>query len=233
LWLSRYSQEQPSENILGAFWGWTTKDSISFYTAMLFVVTAILAGVSFVQIRFLIRADKTARISANAAKESADVARASSEAAIAFERPYVRISEIKASIRGDGINIVFQNTGILREPSAICVIENYGKTPAFVEKTQAQLMFSADDPQMTLERGKPIPIVTLKTGQSYRFEVPLGEVISQQRAEAIQSGEQHFWLHFNFVYRDVLGKTHQTPDKWKYSFPLDSFSGGTSYKNAT
>lgn len=81
--------------------------------------------------------------------------------------------------------------------------------------------------------GKPIPVVTLKTGQSYRFKVPLGESINQQRAEDIQSGKQYFWLHFNFVYRDVLENNHQTPDKWKYSFDLDSFSGETAYREAT
>jgi hypothetical protein len=61
----------------------------------------------------------------------------------------------------------------------------------------------------------------------------LGEFINQQRAKGIQSGEQHFWLHFNCIYRDVLGKIHQTPDKWRYTFDLDSFSGGNAYSEAT
>jgi len=143
--------------------------------------------------------------SADAAKEAADVARASSEAAIAFERPYIRISQIKASIRGDvsdkdffSVNDVFPNTDILRAPDAICIIENYGKTPAFVEKTEAQLRFSADELQIILERGKPIPIVTLKPGESYQFHVPLGEPITQQRAEMIQSRRAILLASFQF-----------------------------------
>jgi hypothetical protein len=86
----------------------------------------------------------------------------------------------------------------LLEPYATCTIENFGRTLAFVEKIEAQLRFSADDLQCILEMGKSIPIVTLKTGQSYQFNVPLGEPITQQRAEEIQSEKQHFWVHFNF-----------------------------------
>jgi hypothetical protein len=122
---------------------------------------------------------------------------------------------------------------ILQEPYAICIIENYGRTPAFIERTEAQLRFSADDPHMIPEKAKPLPIITLKTGQSYRFAVSLGEPLTQKRAEQIQSEEQSLWLHFNFIYRDVLGKIHQTTDKWIYSFVLDSFSNVTAYKEAT
>jgi hypothetical protein len=86
-----------------------------------------------------------AKEGAQSARDSADVARISSEAAIAFERPYVRISKIEASVcatDANDIDDVFPSTVILREPFATCYIENYGKTPAFVEKTYAQFRFS-------------------------------------------------------------------------------------------
>jgi hypothetical protein len=214
---------------------------LAAFTLLLFLAAVGQIGLFVWQLKLIRESLNEAKVAADAAKfgaraarESAGIARASSEAAIAFERPYVRISEIKAIIRSTrGGEDVFQNTEILREPYAVCIIENYGKTPAFVEKTEAQLRFSAGDLQIILEKGKPIPVVTLKTGQSYHFEVPLGEPINQQRAEDIQSGGQYFWLHFNFIYRDVLGKIHQTPDIWRYTFDLDSFSGGTAYREAT
>ena len=114
-----------------------------------------------------------------------------------------------------------------------CAISAGCFAPAFVEKTEAQLRLSDRDSGIILTVGKPIPVVTLKTGQSYRFKVPLGESINQQRAEDIQSGKQYFWLHFNFVYRDVLETIRRTPDKWRYTFDLDSFSGETAYREAT
>jgi len=221
---------------------WQRADAI--FTLCLVLVGAFQASLFYVQLKIIRKSLDDAKIAADAARdgakaaqESADVARASSEAAIAFERPYVRISKIKVSIHGNifsAINKnVFKNTNILQKPYAVCFIENYGKTPAFVEKTEAQLRFSADVLWCILDVAKPIPVVILKTGQSYCFKVPLGEPINQQRAEAIQFGKQHFWLHFNFVYRDVLGNTHQTPDKWKYVFALGSFSGGAAYREAT
>jgi hypothetical protein len=209
--------------------------NLATYTRWLDGITVFLfiAAVTQIVLFVLIRASlENANEATKAAQESADVARASSEAAIAFERPYVRVSEIQALIRGTFVD-AFPNTVILRNPSAICTIENYGKTPAFVDVTQAQLRFSGDDLQIILTIGKPIPIVTLKTGQSYQFKVPLGEPINRQRAEDIQSGKQYFWLHFNFVYRDVLGQIHQTPDKWRYTFDLDSFSGVAANREAT
>jgi len=214
------------------------------FTLCLVFVGAFQVGLFYRQLKIirgsLVDAKKAANAAAEgaqAAQESADVARASSEASIAFNRPYVRVSKVNASIRGNVLSRikqdVFPRTTILREPYAVCTIENYGKTPAFVDATQAQLRFSGDDLQIILTIGKPIPVVTLKTGQLYRFKVPLGEPINQQRAEDIQSGKQYFWLHFNFVYLDVLGKIHQTPDKWRYTFDLDSFSGVAAYREAT
>lgn len=199
------------------------------FTLFLFFAAVVQIGVFVWQLRLI-------RKTADAAKEAADIAKTSSEAAIAFERPYVRINGISARIRdinrtfGD----VFQNTEIFREPYAICTIENYGKTLAFVYGIAAQLRFSDHDPPCILTVGAPIPVITLKTGGFYSFTVPLGEPINQQRAEDIQSSVQHFWLHFNFVYGDVLGKTHQTTDRWRYDLPLDSFSCITeAYREAT
>lgn len=87
--------EQVDENKLGTawsriadvatrFWRWTTAEPVALYTAVLSFFSGVLVVVSFVQIRYLIRADKTARISAIAANLSA-------RAAIGLQLPIIRI----------------------------------------------------------------------------------------------------------------------------------------------
>jgi uncharacterized membrane protein len=63
---------------------WVPTDSVGLYTLVLAVFTGLLAIVSGVQGVFLLRADKTARIAANAADLSA-------KAAIAVQLPVIRI----------------------------------------------------------------------------------------------------------------------------------------------
>jgi hypothetical protein len=53
---------------------WVPVDSVGLYTLVLAVFTGLLVGVSGVQGYFLLRADRTARIAANAAKRQADAA---------------------------------------------------------------------------------------------------------------------------------------------------------------
>jgi hypothetical protein len=53
---------------------WVPIDSVGLYTLVLAVFTGLLVGVSGVQGYFLLRADKTARIAANAADLSARAA---------------------------------------------------------------------------------------------------------------------------------------------------------------
>jgi hypothetical protein len=54
--------------------------------------TLALVVVSAVQLRFLTRADKTARISADAAKIGAEAAKRSADAAIAAQRPWMKVT---------------------------------------------------------------------------------------------------------------------------------------------
>lgn len=76
----------------------TADERVAFFTALLAVVTGILAAVSATQIFFLISADKTARLSADAAQKSADAAIKSADAAIAAQRPWLKAN---LSICGD------------------------------------------------------------------------------------------------------------------------------------
>lgn len=67
----------------------SAEDRVADYTMWLTIFTAVLAAVSIVQICFLLRSDKTARISSEAAKKSAEIAEA---ALVAGTRAIVSVS---------------------------------------------------------------------------------------------------------------------------------------------
>jgi hypothetical protein len=145
-----------------SFGHWITHDAAGFFTPWLVFVGGIQLALFWIQLGYISDSLINSKEAAKAAKKAANIAKTSSKAAIAFERPYVRVSGIKPSIRGNVFlsrirNDIFQTTNILREPYAMCTIENYGKTPAFIEATQAQLRFSPADLQIILTIGKPIP----------------------------------------------------------------------------
>jgi hypothetical protein len=111
-----------------SFWQRTADDPVAIFTAVLATFTMILAGVSIVQIYFLTKADKTARISADAAKQSADVAERSLEQAFA---PYVDVKVTpKAAIQrlvGGAIVADF-----MHDIFAEYTLSNYGQSPAII-----------------------------------------------------------------------------------------------------
>jgi hypothetical protein len=91
-------------------------DPAAYFTLWLAIFSAVLTITTFAQIGFLIRADGTARTSANAAKRSA-------EAAIAAQRPWIKID---ASISG---SLTDHGVGGLRLPFTV-MLQNVGNSPA-------------------------------------------------------------------------------------------------------
>jgi len=106
----------------------TSEERLADYTLWLERFTGLLAVVSAVQIGFLFRGDKTARLTALAAKESADSLRA-------LERGYAAIklgifySGMKAAGKVDGIEMTLINTGrTFITIHDMCVVFDYGDT---------------------------------------------------------------------------------------------------------
>ncbi len=124
--------EQRQKNVFGAFWRWTTSDAVSFYTAILSIFSGILVVVSFIQIRYLILSDKTARIAAEAAEKAANSAIASNELSnkqfIADNRPWLSVKVKPAS------DFIFNASGTasIDIKYTIC---NVGKSPALRVKS--------------------------------------------------------------------------------------------------
>lgn len=120
------NQHQPSKpwrQSLSIIWDRTWDDPVAFYTFVLGIFTALLAVISAVQIAFLLRADKTTRISANAAMLAANAAKRSVELAEKHERAYLmpgildfqrnielKVATFRVSVSNDG-----RSAGLLKK----------------------------------------------------------------------------------------------------------------------
>jgi hypothetical protein len=87
----QHSTDKKTENNENAQSLWVPVDSVGLYTLVLAVFTGLLTLVSAAQGYFLLRADKTARIAADAANLNA-------KAAIAIELPIIRIPPGRAAL---------------------------------------------------------------------------------------------------------------------------------------
>jgi hypothetical protein len=108
-------------------WNWTTQDAVSFYTFILAIFTAVLGATAIVQIRYLRRADETAKIAADAVRDQASLTR---EAMLRTQRAFVFVKHVCV---GHQINLVQSTTGPLVEVVVGWNIgvqwENTGDTP--------------------------------------------------------------------------------------------------------
>ncbi len=121
-------QNTDQHGYLADFWDWLTHDAVSFFTFVLAVFTGLLLLVAYFQFRVLIRSDETARISANAARDSAVIAR---NTLIASHRAWLKVDVVP----GD---LIFYKTQGMHTPVQI-KIENIGNAPAIHIETHAWL----------------------------------------------------------------------------------------------
>jgi hypothetical protein len=93
---SHCPNQKPTKNDpISRFIEWSTNDPVAFFTFILAIFTGALVVISSIQIRFLIKADRTASISANAARDAAEAARDSANAVTAQMRAYVSVVSAK------------------------------------------------------------------------------------------------------------------------------------------
>jgi hypothetical protein len=100
-------------------WGAWFPDSISIFTFVLVAFTAALAFVGIIQLKYLDRAEIIAANTAQAAKDSADIA---GKALVAANRPWVRADiqvggPIFYNVNGANFTIKFRLTNIGRSPA--------------------------------------------------------------------------------------------------------------------
>ena len=182
-------------------------EALADYTEALVFVTFLLAVVSSVQIGFLIRADRTARVAADAAHRSAGVAEKALDQTSA---PYLDVTATPKAIihrfPGGGISAEFMDKTV----SAEYVIHNYGQSPAIILEIYQSCIRSAGlpseisfpPPQSNLQ--KTYVVGGMKESGPFPIGYPTGGVDSLDGNEAT-------WIGLQIRYRDVFRNRTSRP----------------------
>jgi hypothetical protein len=213
---SRYvqdSQQRPDDRPAGIAEPQSAESRIADYTWWLSAFTLLLAVVSSTQIFFLIRADQTARLSAEAAKKSA-------EALPAIERGYVflRIARHMIQLRA-------KSTPNEHSPAHPLIVHytfvNYGKTPAILREIRVGVQRSASTLPNDAWADQPriqVPNDVLGAGEACGekyLEVRDPEPMTDAVADQIQSGSLYVYFFGHVTYEDVFGDDQETQFCWR------------------
>ena len=204
----------------------SAEDRIADYTEYLAAFTFLLAVVSSVQIWFLIRADKTARFTADAAKLSANVAERALEQTSA---PYLDVTvTLKAVIHrfiGGGISAEFMTTDF-----AEYVVHNYGSSPAIILETYQYCIRSRTIPEeipFPLPQSNLLKVIIvggMKESQPIPIGFPSGGIPDASTDEGV-------WVGFQIRYRDLFINQYISAYCCAYNKVRATFSayGGPKY----
>jgi hypothetical protein len=137
--------EQPQENerTFRGFVNFLFPDAITIFTFWLVVATICLGIIAYIQIGFLTRAEEISTVAANAAQQSANVAR---DTLVATERPWI---SVKMQIGPKGLS--FDRDGAHLDVTII--LKNSGKTPAVGVSIQGMPQL---EPPVSIVHGLPI-----------------------------------------------------------------------------
>ena len=184
------------DNIFADAWNWTRQDPVSFYTFILALFTGALVCVSFVQIRYLIRAEITARRAAIAARRAANAARKSAEHIPIVERAFIHggVHPNGREAINDGRNIEIKFS-----------LANYGKTPGFIRYMKFGSCKLEDLPsEPDYREWKVYPVLDL-----YFPQMKMEEVRTDTAKIVIPADGKHVVFQRVF-YDDVFGKPHSS-----------------------
>jgi hypothetical protein len=137
----KYEPGQKKRELSESFWQRTTHDPVAFFTLWLAIFTMILSAVAVIQIKFLVRGEGIAANTAQAAKNSADVAK---QTLISAQRAWIRIDQI--GLGGGGLAIDKNGASV----SISFKITNIGNSPALNVSPYAWLV--------VIKSGGPFPL---------------------------------------------------------------------------
>jgi hypothetical protein len=191
------------------FWARLQCNPVDLFTALLALFSGILTVTTFIQIRYLRRADETARISADAATIAA-------RAAVASEMPIVFLTDISlwdvpfpGTESGGGASV----HGVPPKLTTVQVeFKNYGRTPARLIQLYVDNRIVKElpaDPQYVLGRDLRSGS-TIAAGGEQTLDAPYQFQISEAHQDAIAKEEAFFWVYGLLNYRDFLGNLHET-----------------------
>jgi hypothetical protein len=206
---------KPLRQRLSVIWERTWEDPVAFYTFVLGIFTALLAIVSATQIYFLIRADKTARISADAAALNA-------KAAIVIELPIIifRLQLHRQLAVMDPVDGVPGNKSELR-----IFLDNRGRSAAeMLELVVGWKVIKALPEKPVSERTFQFAPGDLLEAEGNNMRSVVIE-LQNEEIESIRNNTASLWAYGHLLYKDFLGASHQTPycAKW---YPFEDTSSG-------
>ena len=187
-----------------SFWEKTRSDPVAYFTYILAIFTTVLGSVSIIQIGFLIRSDRTARIAANAANLNA-------QAAIGAELPIISLSSISLLREQSGlaVNVV----GYPGKESALRIdFKNFGRSPAELICTCIELAVVDKLPSIpaykTTSPWRPgifiEPEKTIPTGP-----IMVKIILLDEEVTAISDETKFLWVFGYLSFRDsIKGKVH-------------------------
>jgi hypothetical protein len=187
----------------------TAEKQIAYYTKWLAWFTGALVAVSGVQGYFLLRADRTARIAAESAKQSADAAIAVESARLLCFPQSHNYWEAVGQWASRWPNS--PGMGPLGNTvEAHFVFKNYGKTPAILKEVRGALEHRKEPPEML---GGSAPYLGLPIEQvighgllTDDFKVEIPHFFTMAEAIAMSNDDGAIWLRGQVVYDDVFGR---------------------------
>src|SRR6266481_7771960 len=179
---------------------WVPTDSVGLYTLVLAVFTGLLVGTSVFQGYFLIRADKTSRIAAEAAKRSAD-------AAVRVNQPFLGLKRSFLMAKGQNVAV---GMPLPPEFEPIFMFTNWGNSPA--EITHGCIEWSIVEklpPTPKYMNTVPYaPGIALIHRADIQLDVPCKITLTPSQIIAVDTSQEKLWV-FGFIrFKDFLGESH-------------------------
>jgi hypothetical protein len=200
---------------------WVPTDSVGLYTLVLAVFTGLLVVVSAGQGFFLLRADKTARIAANAAERSA-------RAAINIELPI-----LAARVGQFGFGTAKNHVDGIEEVYEYCVagrlnIANGGRTKAFPLQIECGWIFADQLPSMpSYSFTKQLTLnALLDPGDDEPMSINISECVFRTGLgfrDAVREEKSKLWFCCRITYLDFMQERHESGICWRRD---EGFGGG-------
>jgi hypothetical protein len=181
-------------------------ERVARYTLWLAILTGGLVLVSFFQGYFLIRSDRTARISAEAAKLSA-------EAAVSAQRPILIINSV--NLIAPGIPSISHGMMLPQSLKPAIGFQNFGNGPAEISAGCLEWIVAAKPSDLPLPPNykNVVPYTTnavvLEKG-SIPLDVSCQIELSSGQLDALNTSQQFLWVFGYIAYKSVLSTSHET-----------------------
>lgn len=183
------------------------EDRIANYTLWLTISTIALAIVAIFQIGLLLKADKTARIAAEAASKTADT---TEKALIGLETPFLypvtqNVDSIYQNLRSISSGGIAQNSVPIQ-----ITIKNFGRSPGLPASLSCVLYVGeADDEKTDYEAGFHSGSM-LAPGETSSMSISrsFGTLLGPQECQEMLDGRRNVYLKGSIQFVDLFGSEY-------------------------